>query len=597
MRMNLQLMKILVPLLVCALASGAWARFESADRASIVSEFKSDFVAAVPEKLNLDQTVTASVVLKPDGIPTVVAGKATAYRVVWATFQPTALSAGWAQLELHTNGSYSDTVQVQAAGFLEGYLTAQMISDTFMNVVKDYCTGNAATVTYCQKLTSFVSSNLLWANAQRALARDKSETEIAYWHQYGLIIDQLTAMVNGYNILAGDVGGETLDLLDFLMMSFNGDLITLETVFDRPESLRKHKMASTSCSAIVKMVGDNEDVLFSHISWDSYFRMLRIYKLYDLQISTDGGGAAENPTAVIPGAQIGFSSYAMNTQSNDDFYTIGSGLAVLETTIMNFNATLFEEITFSNMLYYFRVQIANRLASTGAEWTEIFAKYNSGTYNNQWTIFDYKKFTPGSAPKTGALTVMEQLPTYTHTEDLTSLLHAQGYWPSYNAAYFPQVQKLGDTKGAEKLYGEFITYDHAPRAKLFKRDHASAVSVPTLYKLMRSNDFKHDEYGRCNCTPPYSGINAIAARRDLNPKDMKYEYSLDGFKLAGATDCKITNAEMMKKLQANIASGPTSEQQPVFKWSQTDVEKPHGHPDAFNFPPLTIMWEDVDVDF
>ncbi len=37
-----------------------------------------------------------------------------------------------------------------------------------------------------------------------------------------------------------------------------------------------------------------------------------------------------------------------------------------------------------------RAIIANLLATTGTEWAATFSKYNSGTYNNQWMIVDYK---------------------------------------------------------------------------------------------------------------------------------------------------------------------------------------------------------------
>ena len=33
--------------------------------------------------------------------------------------------------------------------------------------------------------------------------------------------------------------------------------------------------------------------------------------------------------------------------------------------------------------------LANRLAKTGKEWTDIFAQHNSGTYNNQVCVSFY----------------------------------------------------------------------------------------------------------------------------------------------------------------------------------------------------------------
>jgi len=57
-----------------------------------------------------------------------------------------------------------------------------------------------------------------------------------------------------------------------------------------------------------------------------------------------------------------------------------------------------------------RALIATRLAHSGAKWAKIFARYNSGTYNNQWMVIDYNKFEPGHALKKGTFWVLEQMP-------------------------------------------------------------------------------------------------------------------------------------------------------------------------------------------
>ena len=55
----------------------------------------------------------------------------------------------------------------------------------------------------------------------------------------------------------------------------------------------------------------------------------------------------------------------------------------------------------------------------------------------------------------------------------------------------------------------------------------------------RYNDFKHDPFSRCNCTPPYSATNAIAARSDLNLPNGIYPFSVLGYWNEGAYDCKV----------------------------------------------------------
>ena len=67
------------------------------------------------------------------------------------------------------------------------------------------------------------------------------------------------------------------------------------------------------------------------------------------------------------------SSYAGTLFSLDDFYTVSSGLATLETTLFVYNISLFDLVTPVGAIWEpVRVMTANRLATSGREWTEIF---------------------------------------------------------------------------------------------------------------------------------------------------------------------------------------------------------------------------------
>lgn len=62
--------------------------------------------------------------------------------------------------------------------------------------------------------------------------------------------------------------------------------------------------------------------------------------------------------------------------------------------------------------------------------------------------------------------------------------------------------------------------------------------VPLNY--LRYNDFKNDPLSRCNCTPPYSGENAISSRSDLNLPDGQYPFPELSFGLGGGIDMKVS---------------------------------------------------------
>jgi len=253
---------------------------------------------------------------------------------------------------------------------------------------------------------------------------------------------------------------------------------------------------------------------------------------------------------------------------------------------------------------WLRNVVANKLAGTAHEWAKIFARYNSGTYNNQWTIVDYKKFTAGQPlPKKDVLWVLEQIPGEVMMRDLTWFLKKNTYWVSYNIPYFLKIrQEVGSVEQAKKV-GAWSDYNNAPRAKITRRDHHKVVDIDSLTKFMRYNDFKHDplslckEY-QCNCTPPYSGEAAMSARGDLNMPNGTYQLSGQGFQNHGGLDFKGTNAEMMKKLRFRAWSGPTYDPLPPFNWKTTKITGKHfGMPDEWKFDYVDLEWETpVEVD-
>ncbi len=301
--------------------------------------------------------------------------------------------------------------------------------------------------------------------------------------------------------------------------------------------------------------------------------------------------------SVVPGNDMSFSSYPGILTSIDDFYVINTQLVVLETTIGNSNVDLWKYVTPETNLYWIRNMIANRLSVTGENWARWFSLHNSGTYNNEWMIVDYKQFMAGEPLKDGLLTVLEQLPGQTMWTDRTEVLRSQSYWPSYNIAYYPEIYNISGTYDAYVKYGSFFSYEESPRASIFRRDQGNVKDMDSMIRMMRYNKYTTDPLSRCDgCNPPYSGENTISARSDLNPADGVYPFDALGHRDHGATDMKVTSNELMRSREFIAVCGPTYDDEDItpFVWSQADFGNStnhFGHPDKWTFVPVHVQWQ------
>lgn len=507
---------------------------------------------------------------------------------------------GWAYLEVHTNPAVDDLTQARAAGFLEGRLSADILHPHVHNVARPFCDGREA---LCARIQQFLDRNLNWVQqmVQKHAAKD------VYWHQVQLFYAQQMAILDGYNqSRQNDPSLPELTQHDILILNVQGDLEDLVTALaasDAPGLQQEHGrvLGSGSCSALIKLVPSANELFVSHDTWSSYETMTRVQKKYVLNYHMGPGRAKSE---LMPGRAMSFSSYPGVLTSGDDFYVIASGLITLETTIGNGNASLWQYVQpVGQVAEGTRSMVANRLATSGRMWTQLFSKYNSGTYNNQWMVVDYNRISPsrdtGRARqprvKSGLLWVLEQLPNYIKAEDLTSVLLQQGYWASYNVPYFKDVFTMSGNDPLVRKYGNWFSYDHSPRAEIFRRDQGGVTDLQSMLRLMRSNDFQHDPLSVCNCTPAHNGENAIAARSDLNPAGGRYPWGALGHRNHGATDTKITSRALAAELRFLGESGPPHNDQscPPFSWTTADFADttPHvGLPDTWTFPPVVHRW-------
>lgn len=516
-------------------------------------------------------------------IPDVHLARATYYNKINET--------GWAFLDIHTSEDASDEKQAFSAGYIEGFLTRDLIWMHWQNILKGYCTNKTE---LCAKIDQFVD-----INEQYVSDMISKNSKDAYWYQIKLYYIQMEGVANGYNAATSD-GHELLTIRHIFWLNMIGDLSELAFSLTLPTVTFEQLLSTVDhCTGLVKLLPDFTDLYISQVTWNVYQSMLRIQKKYVLRYKL-----APGDKKVIPGYEMTMTSYPGLVHSLDDFYVISTGLVSAETTIGNTNKTLYSYIKpVGQLLEHVRVMVANRLATSGKKWVTIFRKHNSGTYNNQWYVVDYKRFEP-KTNKTeavimpGLLWVVEQLPGYTEAKDLTDLLKESSYFPSYNMPYFPTVFNMSGGQERIRKYGDWFAYDTHPRAKILKLKQSDIYNLDDMFHVMRYNDYLHDPLSRCEeCTPPYSACNAVAARNDLNPANGTYPFSALGHRSHGSIDAKITTYNMHKIYEFLSVSSPAynvSRGISPFRWCEFDLgaSVPHiGHPDEWAFAPLIHHWE------
>ena len=516
---------------------------------------------------------TFYVVLDMDGDPYIVAREPQSW-VAQATYSIKIEEEGFAYLTLTSNPDYPDSVQAYCAGYLEGFMTYKQINQTFINQ-------NVENVKPTGDVKDFIVDNFNYVNK---MIEENSTT--TYWYQISLLVYQIKGMEDGYLGLPAKVS-RTIDPIG-LFWIYNWlwtELTDIQLKYARGTST----LGSGSCSAMIRYTGD--DLIASHVTWTEYSSMLRTMKKYNLKFK-------KNPTSndTIPGFEILESSYPGIVHSVDDYYVTSEKLVVIETTNSIQNDTLYDYIVPNGAVPYFlRVALANRLSESGLDWTNYFAMYNSGTYNNQWMVVDYKKFTPHTPIGPGTLYILEQMPGFVVTKDMSvSLETGLNAWVSYNIPAFPEVQEKNNYSTYINTYGPFFSHDHSPRANIFRRGLSNVTDLNSAMSLMRYNDYQNDPYAKANCTPlAYSAENGISARCELNPTNQVCAIAAEAARCHGATDLKIVGMSLVNSMQMIAISGPTYEQQEPFDWSKQkdtacDGILHEGHPTKFAFEPVLV---------
>ncbi|CUG06690.1 phospholipase B-like protein, putative [Bodo saltans] len=323
-----------------------------------------------------------------------------------------------------------------AAGYLEAYIAAKRIAQIYIS--------QGLTTPQPQAVLDWVERHIAYMNS-KATENMRAGYPNPFWTQVGNLLAQIEGMAAGYNVSLVERGligpsQPNLTFTDFFLLNFNNELSEVYNLLNvsssdmaatstkqrttrsqsSPDKLLPFKNRNLHCSALVKVT--DEDIFFSHDSWNSYSSMMRQYKVYKFQTTVSMSGAAGT------------------IASGDDWYITSNNLAVQETTNDFYNASLLEYVVPESVSEFLRAMVATFLANNGREWVELFQFNNSGTYCNQWMVLDYKMYTPGAvgdALPDNLLWVAEQIPGNVTSADVTQTLRETSYWASYNIPYSP----------------------------------------------------------------------------------------------------------------------------------------------------------------
>ncbi|CAJ1075832.1 phospholipase B-like 1 [Xyrichtys novacula] len=482
----------------------------------------------------------------------VVETEGDAYGYLNDTFSRT----GWSVLEVHAGyGQTPETDELTffLAGYLEGFLTAQQMMDHYTNmypqVIKD--------PKLLGPIQTFIEQQDAWTREQVKL----NKASDPLWKHAGFIVAQMDGLQAGAADWAKEQGKKPLSLFAVQFLNAVGDLLDLipALVPDSNPPLRDFKLPGMGhCSALIKLLPGYENLLFAHSSWYTYAATLRIYKHWDFRIT--------DPNAAT--GKLSFSSYPGFLVSLDDFYLLGSGLMMTQTTNNIFNTSLYDVITTKSLFAWQRVRLAHSLAHDGEEWAKTFAMYNSGTYNNQYMVLDRSKVKLGHSVADGALTVVEQIPGLVEYSDQTQALR-RGYWPSYNVPFHEKIYTMSGYVQMWERYGEDFSYDLCPRAKIFRRDQGNVNDLDSLKYIMRFNDYKKDPYSKGN------PCSTVCCRGDLRAEKASP---------SGCYDTKVTDFHLSEKFIAEALNGPTTQGGlPPFSWGNFSSISHQGLPQTYNF--------------
>ncbi|OLP85098.1 putative phospholipase B-like 2 [Symbiodinium microadriaticum] len=574
-------------------------------------------VKATFDRKNIDKLKGLSATLDNETNQIVLVNAVEDQAVSWARLADRLSETGWMELHVSTpkGAFFSNDLKMYSAGIVEGYLTAERMSQFYSNFYPLLQPNEDSTLAMMNIRNSF-NQQIQHIMRMCHLAAGTAEGEPAdpYWKHVRYLFLQMWGLKDAYNLVAGEKGVRTIDMVDLLFINSHAELPELIEAF-RPQAVAERSGAASSddapdvqnfsagslleahvsqadaltidsdwklrlakhghCTALVRLAPANSDLFIGHTTWGDYSKMSRVYKYYRFDL----------PLSFQSHEMMGFSSYPGCVSSTDDFYMMDNGLAVMDTTLEVLNQKLYSRVMDDpdrpRLPKFLHVMAVNRVAKTGTQWTSMMAEENTGTGNSQWIVVDYNRFTPGQPLQQNTLRILEQVPGMTHQADITTELTSRGYWGAFNRPFFEDIRRMSGHKIAEESYGKLFSFEDSPRASLLRRFGSGVSQLGDMRSTMTRNDPKDAVPGF-----PAGPGHAIMARLDLDAMANNIPN--------GGIDAKVTSACLFKRMACQAMSGPSHGSYPAFRWTRkaTDAAPsaemfqgwPHlGLPDVWDF--------------
>lgn len=513
-----------------------------------------------------------------------------------ASWADSLADVGWSGLSVSTTDvDAADGAKMYAAGLAEGFLSWRRIRE-FKHNSGRLVEMNSDNADKLPQLRAALAATLKeLSGPSKSFDSDGS----AFQRQAHLALLQAWGVRDGYNL--GSQGIEPLSMVDMFILNSDGVIDELISKYGggasnaesdmsfaqrrsshtllrgNSSAPRTRRRPTGHCTGFARLTEDRSELYFGHTTWESFSEMTRIWKVYDF------------PLQDVAAKRISFSSYPGCVSSTDDYYLMDSGLAITETTL-----SVPQEQTYPRRQIvpdFIRIMAANRLSSSAEDWAQSMVDSATGTYSSQWMIVDYKKFSPGGDLTPGTFVVLEQAPGISHFEDMSSWLQKEGYWASFDRAFFDDIRaRTGDEAVRSRsqqddnlVQAELYSKDHTPRAQIAKRTASQVNSLSAMRDEMSAN---HGTQEPVDLPALQNPRYAFSARDDMTDATHR---NRDGSP-DGGVDAKITSRCLFQTLSAQAISGPAHGNLPAFHWTSTDGSEtwpgnPHeGLPDVADFP-------------